>query len=56
MTEVLKTRDVLDRFRISRPTLRRWLKRGEFPPPFHALGRRMWRRDDVEAFERRRLP
>jgi len=57
MPEVLKTPDILRRYRITKPTLRRWLRAGRFPAPFVVANRAMWRVGDIEQFElSRRLP
>jgi predicted DNA-binding transcriptional regulator AlpA len=51
MTDILKVPDVLRRYRITKPTLRRWLRAGRFPAPFVVANRSMWRASDIEAFE-----
>ena len=57
MPDVLKTPDILRRYRITPPTLRRWLRAGRFPQPFVIANRSLWRSADIEAFElSRRLP
>jgi hypothetical protein len=44
----LDVADLTRRFRCSRPTIERWLKRGLLPAPMYLLQRRVW---DVVAIE-----
>jgi predicted DNA-binding transcriptional regulator AlpA len=51
MPEILKTPDILRRYRITKPTLRRWLRRGDFPAPMRVRNRSMWTAETVAAWE-----
>lgn len=51
MRELLTSDELLKQFRISRTTLFRWVKAGEFPEPIK-IGRRSirWRADEIDEF------
>ncbi len=47
--------DLMRRYRVSRPTIKRWLIIGQLPPPDARIaGRDRWRRSTIERFEQRR--
>ena len=52
---VLRRKDVLDRFKISRTTLNNWIEAGDFPRPI-SLGpnTRAWLEDEIDAVIRER--
>src|SRR2546426_8933402 len=47
----LSVQDLLRRFRCSRATLERWLRRGLLPPARYLLQRRVWELHEIEAAE-----
>ena len=52
MPDFLKTPDILRRYRISRPTLRRWLAAGTFPAPTKRVrNRSMWKAEKIDSWE-----
>jgi len=50
MTDLMRTEEVSQDYRIPVPTLRYWAQRGEGPSSFKLGRRRMYRREDVEAW------
>lgn len=54
--QILRWREVIARLGVSRPTIERAIRRGEFPPPLR-LGPRAvgWDERDVEAWLRSRV-
>jgi predicted DNA-binding transcriptional regulator AlpA len=49
--QILNPQDVCKLVRnISRPTLQRWVEKGEFPPPIQLGGLIGWKRADVVAW------
>ena len=53
--ELMKIGDVARTFSVHRETVRRWVRRGEFPPPIKVGHFVRWRISDIDAFlEKRR--
>ncbi len=53
--ELLRRAEVLDRYRISPPTLGRWLRSRGFPSPVKIVRTPLWRRADLERWEQSRI-
>lgn len=52
---LLRRAEVLDRYRISPPTLGRWLHSRGFPAPIKIVRTPLWRRADLEKWEQSRI-
>lgn len=53
--ELMKIGDVARTFSVHVETIRRWVRRGEFPPPIKVGHFVRWRISDIDAFlEKRR--
>lgn len=50
--QYVRVRDLAARFGVHEATVRGWLKAGELPPAKRVRGRLMWRRDDIDRWER----
>ena len=51
LSDLIGMAELRARFKVSRPTFWRWLKRGLFPKPCARIGqRRLWRESVVEKF------
>ncbi|WP_124949378.1 helix-turn-helix transcriptional regulator [Sulfuriferula thiophila] len=50
LSKLLKTNDVLNEFHLSKSTLFRLIKSGQFPAPIKIGGGCFWKADELEAF------
>ncbi len=51
LTDLIGMAELRARFKVSRPTFWRWLKRGLFPKPCARIGQKnLWRESVVERF------
>lgn len=53
--KMLRVKDVLARFSISRPTLQRLIKKGDFPKPTRFGVRPAWPEDEIDAWVKANL-
>ena len=54
MTRLFNVKDVLERCRITYPTLNRWLNAGLFPAPLNGRGKKLlWHPDTIEQWMKR---
>lgn len=52
--ELMKIGDVARTFSVHRETVRRWVRRGEFPPPIKVGHFIRWRVSDIDDFLKKR--
>ena len=52
--ELMKIGDVARTFSVHRETVRRWVRRGEFPPPIKVGHFIRWRVSDIDSFLEKR--
>ena len=56
-TLFFRDNEVADRYKISRPTIWRWVKQGKFPRPIKlAGGSSRWKLSDLEVWEKTQVP
>jgi excisionase family DNA binding protein len=48
---MLTTLDLMKKFKVSRPTIRRWAEKGVIPLPKKLGGVVRWREEDIEVVE-----
>ena len=53
-SDLMTRKDLVSYFRISLPTLYRWIKSGILPEPIHKGGRIYFRRSEIENFKNKK--
>lgn len=51
VSQFFTDKNVAARYQVSRPTIWRWLKEGQFPKPVKLAGSTRWRLSDLEKWE-----
>lgn len=50
MEDYYNSKDIMNKFKISKPTLWAWVKNGEFLKPIRIGGRNFWKVSEVEQY------